>query len=79
MIWLKQAVGDKLALMGNLHTTSVMLMGSYDDVYNASKEAIEAAGEGGVFILSTGDQCGRDMPDENIQAMMDAVRDYGQY
>jgi uroporphyrinogen decarboxylase len=75
----KQAVGDKLALMGNLHTTSVMLMGSYDDVYKASREAIEAAGEGGGFILSTGDQCGRDTPDENIQAMIDAAHDYGQY
>lgn len=76
---IKQTYGHKLAIMGNLHTTSVMLFGSYDDVFNASRKAIEDAGEGGGFILSTGDQCGRDTPDKNIQAMLDAVAAYGQY
>jgi uroporphyrinogen decarboxylase len=76
---LKQSFGDKIALMGNLHTTKVMLHGSYGDVLQASKEAIEAAGANGGFILSTGDQCGRDTPDENIKAMVDAVNLYGRY
>ena len=34
---------------------------------------------GGGSILSTGDQCGRDTPDENILAMVDVAGDYGRY
>jgi len=54
-------------------------MGSVDDVVDASKRAIEDAAEGGKFILSTGDQCGRDTPDENIFAMIQTAREYGKY
>ncbi len=76
---LKRDFGGKLSLMGNLHTTDLMLKGSRDDVFEASRKAIEDAGEGGGFILSTGDQCGRDTPDENIFAMIDAAEEFGRY
>ena len=75
----KKEFGRDISLMGNLHTTEVMLMGSPEDVERASKQAIDDAAEGGGFILSTGDQCGRDTPDENIHAMIEAARDYGSY
>lgn len=76
---LKKQFGRKLTLKGNLHTTEVMLRGSVDDVITASKKAIDDAAEGGRFILSTGDQCGRDTPDENIRAMVETARTYGRY
>ena len=75
----KQAQGDRIALMGNLHTTDVMLRGTPETVRAASIEAMRAGGAGGGFILSTGDQCGRDTPDENIFAMIEAARDLGVY
>jgi len=75
----KKQFGGKLSLMGNLHTTEVMLRGTPDDVREASKRAIDDAGEGGGFILSTGDQCGRDTPDENLYAMIETAREYGRY
>ncbi len=75
----KREYGDRIALMGNLHTTDTMLRGSVDQVYVAAVEAIRAAGEGGGFILSTGDQCPRDTPDENIFALHRAVNDAGRY
>ena len=65
--------------MGNLHTTEVMLRGTPETVIEASKRAIDDAGEGGGFILSTGDQCGRDTPDGNIHAMVATARTYGKY
>ena len=34
---------------------------------------------GGRFILSTGDQCGRDTPQENLRAMIETARTYGRY
>jgi len=76
---LKRLYGDKIVLKGNLHTTEVMLMGTAADVIAASKKAIDDAAEGGRFILSTGDQCGRDTPDENLHAMIETARTYGRY
>ncbi len=76
---LKQRYGHKLVLKGNLHTTEVMLKGSVETVRAAARKAIDDAGKGGGFILSTGDQCGRDTPDENIRAMVDTARTYGKY
>jgi uroporphyrinogen decarboxylase len=76
---LKRLYGDKIVLKGNLHTTSVMLKGTVDDVIAASRKAIADAGDGGGFILSTGDQCGRDTPDENIFAMVETARTFGRY
>jgi len=75
----KRTHGHRLALMGNLHTTDVMLLGSVEDVRRESLKAIRAAGEGGGFILSTGDQCGRDTPDENIREMVRVVEEFGAY
>jgi uroporphyrinogen decarboxylase len=76
---LKRLYGKKIVLKGNLHTTSVMLRGKVEDVVAASRKAIDDAAEGGRFILSTGDQCGRDTPDENIRAMVETARTYGRY
>lgn len=75
----KEKFGDKLCLMGNLHTTDVMLQGSVQDVEKACRKAIDDAGKNGGFILSTGDQCGRDTPDENIFKMVKVARTYGKY
>jgi uroporphyrinogen decarboxylase len=71
--------GDKLCLMGNLHTTKIMLHGSPEDVEKAAKKAIDDAAAGGGFILSTGDQCGRDTPEENIRTLIRVARTYGKY
>jgi uroporphyrinogen decarboxylase len=75
----KRRFGDRLCLKGNLHTTETMLARDPATVAEASRRAIEDAGEGGGFILSTGDQCGRDTPDENIFAMVETARAYGRY
>lgn len=76
---IKKSFGDRLSLMGNLHTTSVMLKGTPEDVERAARAAIDAAAAGGGFILSTGDQCGRDTPDENIFRLIEVARSYGRY
>ena len=76
---LKMLYGDKIILKGNLHTTKIMLKGSEADVEEASKRAIDDSAAGGGFVLSTGDQCGRDTPDENIFAMVETARTFGKY
>jgi uroporphyrinogen decarboxylase len=76
---LKRTHGRRFALMGNLHTTDVMLRGSPELVRQQALELMRVAGCGGGFVLSTGDQCGRDTPDENIFAMVEAAKEHGQY
>ena len=76
---LKRLYGDRIVLKGNLHTTAVMLNPDVNVVIEASKRAIDDAAAGGGFILSTGDQCGRDTPDENLFAMVETARTYGRY
>ncbi len=66
-------------MKGNLHTVNVMLNGTPADVTQAAIQAMRDAGEGGRFILSTGDQCGRDTPDENLRALVEAVEEFGVY
>jgi len=75
----RESFGNEIALMGNLHTTEVMLKGSPELVKLESLKAILAAGVNGAFVLSTGDQCGRDTPDENIFAMVETVNEFGHY
>ncbi len=76
---IKQKFGHKLALMGNLHTTNVMLRGRVTDVRRAALKAILAAGGTGGFVLSTGDQCGRDTPLENIFEIVRVCKEFGAY
>jgi uroporphyrinogen decarboxylase len=76
---LKQIFGKQIALMGNLHTSEVMWMGTPDDVKRECLKAMLAAGRDGGFILSTGDQCGRDTPDANLFTMVQTAKEFGQY
>ena len=76
---IKQKYGGKLALMGNIHTTDTMLNGTPELVRQQCLQAILDAGEGGGFVLSTGDQCGFHTPDENIFAMVETAKKYGSY
>ena len=71
----RQAATDHL----NSKDASTALSHYTDDVVAASRRAIDDAGAGGGFVLSTGDQCGRDTPDENLRAMVETARTYGRY
>jgi uroporphyrinogen decarboxylase len=75
----KRLYGSRIALMGNLHTTEVMMLGTPELVRQKVIEALRDAGQGGNFILSTGDQCGPLTPDANLFALVDAVQAYGRY
>jgi len=74
----KRLYGKKMCLMGNLNTT-MMLRATVDEVEAAAKKAIDDAGAGGGFLLSTGDQLGRDTPDENIFKLVEVAKTYGKY
>jgi uroporphyrinogen decarboxylase len=75
----KRKFGDKFCLKGNVNTFETMLNGSVQDVEREAKACIDAAAHGGGFILATGDQCGRDTPDENLFALVEVANTYGRY
>jgi len=76
---IKEKFGKKLALKGNLHTTEVMLQMDSAGVEREAKKCLDDAMEGGGFILSTGDQCGRDTPEENIFKLVEVCEKFGVY
>ena len=75
----KRRFADKFCLKGNVNTFETMSNGSVQDVENEAKACIAAAAAGGGFILATGDQCGRDTPDENIFALVEVAKSFGKY
>ena len=76
---LKKRYGKKICIKGNINTTEFMLRATPQQVEDKCKEAIDTAADGGGFILSTGDQCGRDTPDANLFKMVEVAKTYGKY
>jgi uroporphyrinogen decarboxylase len=76
---IKARFGSRLALKGNLHTTEVMLRMDAEGVAREARRCLGSAMQGGGYILSTGDQCGRDTPDENIIKLVEVCERYGRY
>jgi hypothetical protein len=75
----KRRYGDKFCLKGNVNTFDTMLRGTVADVEQEARACIDAAAAGGGYILSSGDQCGRDTPDDNLFALIDVAKSYGKY
>jgi hypothetical protein len=75
----KRRVGKKLCIKGNINTFDFMLNATPDQVREKCKEVIDAAAADGGYVLSTGDQCGRDTPEANIFAMVEVASTYGAY
>jgi hypothetical protein len=73
----KKILGDKFAIMGNV-PSSRMGTGSPADVKACCRKLIETCGKDGGYIMAAG--CIADNPKlENLQAMMETVREYGVY
>jgi hypothetical protein len=75
----KRRVGNKLCIKGNINTFGFMLNATPAQVEEKCKRLIDAAGQGGGFVLSTGDQCGRDTPHANLLKMVEVAKTYGKY
>ncbi|MGI9862760.1 uroporphyrinogen decarboxylase family protein [Moorella naiadis] len=75
----KEKIGNKFALYGNVDPSGVMVQGTVEDVKNASIEAIDKAANNGGFILGTGCVVPFTAPADNIQAMINVARTYNPY
>jgi uroporphyrinogen decarboxylase len=79
MAYISRTYGTRVGLMGNVKPAETMLLGTPEDVDHEVKSIIEQAGDNpGGFVLATGCEVPIDSPPENILAMMNAARKYGQ-
>jgi uroporphyrinogen decarboxylase len=71
----KNRVGDRMCLMGNVNPLEIGVRGTYDEVYDATIDVLEKSkGEG--IILSVGGGTSPGMPRDNILAMQRALNDF---
>ena len=73
----RQALGDRTAFNGNVHTVETLIRGTPADVRTQVIEILGAFEGSPRLIVGTGDQVGGETPDENIYAMIETVRQYG--
>jgi len=71
--------GDRLTFDGTIGTQSTMPFGTADDVRTRVKEVIEKYGQSGGLIISPTHVLEPEVPLENIDALFDACREFGQF
>lgn len=74
---LKERFGDKLVFDGTVGTQSTMPWGDPDEVRRVVKERLDVVGRDGAIIVSPTHVLEPEVPIENIEAMFEAVREYG--
>ena len=76
---LKKIYGNKITLIGNVNNKTVLVSGSKEDVIAQTRECLEIAAPGGRYILGSDHSLHDDMPNENIFAMVETAKKYGEY
>ena len=78
-IAIKEKYGDQLALWGTIGTQTTMPFGTPEDVRRTVQEMIEGAGYDGGLVLAPTHMLEPEVPYENIEAFLRAVKELGQY
>jgi len=71
----RQRVGNSVSLMGGVNTL-ILFNGTVKQVKEEAFKCIEQSGPSGGFVLGSGCVVPRGCPEENIQALVDAVIEY---
>lgn len=74
---LKAEFGDKLTFHGGIDTQDLLPTGSPAEIKSEVKRVIETFGRGGGYIAAPVHNVQADVPVENIIALSDAVKEYG--
>jgi len=75
---LKKEFGDKICLVGNIHTP-LLAYGSDEDVIRDVKEHIEGLSQGGGYVLGSSTSIFDGIPPEKFLTMVRACQKYGKY
>jgi len=74
----KRRYGDRICVMGNVDCKYVLSYGT-EDVRRDVRRCIDAAAEGGGFILTSSNSLHMNVKVENIFTMVDEARKHGRY
>ena len=74
----KEMVGDRMCLVGNIDVSHVLVDGSREEVFAAVRQAIQDAAPGGGFILAP-THSHQKVSVENLRWMLEAAEEYGRY
>ncbi|MCK5569641.1 MAG: uroporphyrinogen decarboxylase [Spirochaetes bacterium] len=78
-VTIKRLYGDRLCFHGGMDVQKVLPFCSLDEVYQETNKCIKNLGPGGGYILAPTIHVQGDVPPENIIAMRDAIKKWGQY
>ena len=73
----KATLGKNACLVGNV-SSSMLTLGTPQEVRDYVKKLIDTVGQGGGYIVSNGAFFDQAKP-ENVKAMVDAAKEYGAY
>jgi uroporphyrinogen decarboxylase len=79
LAYVKEKYGDQICLMGNVDCRHVLPFGSEIDVRNDVRRCIDAAAEGGGYIMASSNSLHANCKIENIYTMLDETKKYGSY
>lgn len=67
-------LGGRTTMNGNVHTVETLIRGKEADVRREVREILDAFSDNPRVIVGTGDQVGRETPEENLYALIDEAR-----
>jgi MtaA/CmuA family methyltransferase len=76
--WLAEKYGDKVCILGNVKTTETMLQGTPEQVRAEALECLGKIGKRGGYLLGADCALPRDVPADNVRALINAAREYSQ-
>ncbi len=76
---LKRQFGTEIVFCGGIDTQEVLPNGSPEDVRREVRRVMEIMGAGGGYMVSAVHTIMEEVPAENVLAMVDAVREFGDY
>lgn len=71
---LAQILAGRTTMNGNVHTVETLIRGKPADVRREVREILDAFAGNPRVIVGTGDQVGRETPEENIRAMIEEAK-----
>ena len=76
---LKKRFGKNIVFCGAIDTHRILPFGSVTDVREEVKRVLQILGPGGGYMIGAVHTIMNDVPPENVLAMVDAVKEYGEY
>ena len=75
----KQKLGGRIALKGNVDCSHLMTLGTPEQVAAATRDALRIGAPGGGFILSSSNSIHSSVKPQNYMAMLQTLKEFGGY